>query len=431
MRKVSSWGRLSALPHDVVELADRASIGTALASAGRPAIAFGLGRSYGDACLNPDGTLLDTHRLDRLISFDPATGRLVCEAGAVLRDIQRLMTRRGWSLPVIPGTQLVTVGGAIANDVHGKNHHTTGTFADHVVSLTLVRSDGEVIVCGPDTRRDWFAATAGGIGLTGLIVQAELQLKPSRGPWVDAEIVPYTGLDAFFELSESSHATWEHTVSWIDCTVPGLRGLFLRAREAADQSRPLPRGRALAMPLTPPLSLVNRLSLKPLNAGYYALNSRHKGVRLLHQEQFLFPLDGIGEWNRMYGPRGFYQYQSVVPFAAAREATAEMLQAIAGSGEGSVLAVLKTFGERTPPGLLSFVMPGVTLALDFANRPAAAALFARLDDIVRAAGGRLYLAKDARMSRSLFEATYPNALQFQRYCDPGMSSAMSRRLMGR
>lgn len=184
------------------------------------------------------------------------------------------------------------------------------------------------------------------------------------------------------------------------------------------------------MPITPPISLVNRLTLRPLNWAYHALNRRHKGPRILHQDEFLFPLDAILNWNRMYGPRGFYQYQSVVPRQAAREATAEMLQAIARSGEGSVLAVLKTFGERQPVGLLSFVQPGVTLALDFGNRSATSSLFERLDAIVRSAGGRIYLAKDARMPRELFEATYPRLEEFQRYRDPGMSSAMSRRLMG-
>ena len=184
------------------------------------------------------------------------------------------------------------------------------------------------------------------------------------------------------------------------------------------------------LPVTPPFSLINRLSLRPMNRVYYSLNSRHREARLLPQEQFLFPLDAIGGWNRLYGPNGFYQYQSVVPPDAAREATAAMLQAIAESGEGSVLAVLKTFGPRPASGLLSFVQPGVTLALDFSRRPATSRLFDRLDAIVAAAGGRLYLAKDARMPRSLFEASYSGLEQFLRYRDPGMSSAMSRRLMG-
>jgi len=235
MRRVSSWGRLSALPHEVIELGDRSRIAAEL-TRGRPGIAYGLGRSYGDACLNPDGVLWRTAGLDRFIRFDESSGRLACEAGVVLRDIQRLAIPRGWGLPVLPGTQFVTVGGAIANDVHGKNHHETGTFGDHVRSLRLLRTDGQEIVCGPAERRDWFAATVGGLGLTGLVVEAELQLRRVPGPWLDAETIAYSGLDEFFRLSEESHPAWEHAVSWIDCTSgDAVRGLFMRAKPAAGE----------------------------------------------------------------------------------------------------------------------------------------------------------------------------------------------------
>ena len=430
MKPVSSWGRLSALPHEVVELKDRDGVAAELVGH-RPGIAYGMGRSYGDACLNPDGVLWSTARLDRFIAFDAATGVLVCEAGVVLRDIQRLAIPRGWSLPVVPGTQLVTVGGAIANDVHGKNHHRVGTFGEHVRTLRLVRSDGETTDCGPDLEPQRFAATVGGLGLTGVITQAELQLRPVSGPWLEAETVTYSGLPEFFALADGSEADWEHTVSWIDCTSVGaLRGLFMRANPTERQGGPARRERQLRMPLTPPVSLVNGLTLRPFNSLYFALNKRRAGRRLVHFEPFLYPLDGILEWNRMYGPSGVFQYQSVVPRAAGREATQEMLDAIAKSGEGSFLAVLKTFGDRRPAGLMSFPQAGVTLSVDFRNSRATAALFERLDAIVRSAGGRIYLAKDARMPRELFEATYPNLTEFTRHRDPGASSAMSRRLTG-
>ena len=427
MRPVSSWGRLSASPHEVVELANRESVAHDIAARG-PGIAYGMGRSYGDSCLNPDGVLWTTTGLDRFIAFDAETGRLTCESGVLLRDIQHLAIPRGWMLPVVPGTQLVTVGGAIANDVHGKNHHQTGTFGDHVLGLRLVRTDGEVIDCGPELRREWFAATVGGIGLTGLIVQAELQLRRTVGPWLEAETVAYVGLDEFFRLSDTSHPEWEHTVSWIDCTsTVEARGLFMRAKPASGVDRPLPADRRFAMPLTPPFSLVNRLTLRPLNSLYYGLGRWRTGRHIVPYRPFLYPLDGILDWNRMYGPLGFFQYQCVVP---ERDAIREMLDAISRSGEGSVLAVLKTFGEQRPSGLLSFPMPGVTLALDFRNHARTTFLFERLDAIVAAAGGRLYLAKDARMKRPMFEATYPGLSAFAAYRDPGMSSAMSRRLMG-
>jgi FAD/FMN-containing dehydrogenase len=430
MRPVSSWGRLSADPHQVIDLTDRDRVAAELLRAGGAGIAHGLGKSYGDASLNPWGILWSTRGLDRLIAFDATTGRLTCETGVVLRDIQRLLIPRGWGLPVVPGTQLVTVGGAIANDVHGKNHHVVGTFGEHVRRLRLVRSDGETIECGPDLRPELFAATVGGLGLTGVIVEAELQLRPTQGPWLEAETLAFEGLDEFFALSDESEIDWEHTVSWIDCTSgPAVRGLFMRARQAPAGSG-IWRERRRRLPITPPVSLVNGLSLRPFNALYYNINRRRTGVRTVHHEPFLYPLDSILDWNRLYGPSGFFQYQSVVPSKAGLWATRDMLDAIQRAGQGSFLAVLKTFGPRAPAGLLSFPQPGVTLALDFRNSRALPALFARLDDIVCTAGGRLYAAKDARMPRALYEATYPNLAAFAKHRDPGMSSAMSRRLMG-
>lgn len=429
MRPVSSWGRLSALPHEVVSLNRHELVRQVAGGAG--GLAHGNGRSYGDVCLNPDGTLWHTIGLDRFIAFDPGTGRLVCEAGVLLRDIQRLMIPRGWILPVTPGTQLVTVGGAIANDVHGKNHHAAGSFGDHVRRIGLLRTDGQLIECGPRDQADWFAATVGGVGLTGVIVDAEIQLRRVAGPWLDTETVPYSSLDEFFRLSDESESGWEHTVSWVDCIAGGGRGLFMRANPADVGARPEPQGRKLTMPIVPPVSLVNSLSLRPFNTAYYHLKKWRAGRAIAHYETFFYPLDNLLEWNRMYGPKGFFQYQSVVPREVGQDATRAMLDAIARSGEGSFLAVLKTFGDRQPAGMLSFPQPGATLALDFPSRGARTLkLFERLDAIVREAGGRIYLAKDARVPRALFEAGYPRLGEFMKYRDPGISSGLSRRLMG-
>lgn len=432
MIPVSSWGRLTALAHQTVALNDPAGIADCLRQSALPGVAHGMGRSYGDVCLNPGGTLWITAGLDHLIAFDDVSGRLVCEAGVLLRDIQRLAIPRGWILPVTPGTQMVTVGGAIANDVHGKNHHVLGSFGDHLISLTLLRTDGQVLHCGPGELPDWFAATVGGLGLTGVIVQAEIQLRRVAGPWLDTETMAYAGLEAFFELADASEADWEHTVSWIDCLAGGQgRGLFMRANPVDAGPRPLPRARRLTMPFVPPVSLVNRLSLRPFNLAYFHLNQWKAGRALAHYESFFYPLDNLSQWNRMYGPRGFYQYQSVVPREAGLDAVREMLAAIAQSGDGSFLAVLKTFGNRQAPGMLSFARPGVTLALDFPNHgDRTHRLFERLDAIVQAAGGRIYAAKDARMPRALFESGYPRLAEFQKYRDPGISSGLSRRLMG-
>ena len=432
MKAVSSWGRLSAEPHHVFSARDLPALQQALRHSSNPGLAHGMGRSYGDACLNPGGTLWLTSGLDHFIAFNEDNGRLVCEAGVLLRDIQRLAVPRGWMLPVTPGTQLVTVGGAIANDVHGKNHHVLGSFGDHVLRLTLLRTNGETIECGPHERSDWFAATVGGVGLTGIITQAELQLRRTPGPWLDTETLAYANLDEFFQLADASEAHWEHTVSWIDCiSGGGGRGVFMRGNPVATAPRPLPTARQRTMPLVPPVSLVNRLSLRPFNVAYYHLKKWRAGRAIAHYEAFFYPLDNLLEWNRMYGPRGFFQYQSVVPRAVGRDAIQAMLREIARSGDGSFLAVLKTFGNRQPVGMLSFAQPGVTLALDFPNHGARTQrLFERLDAIVREAQGRIYLAKDARMPRELFEASYPRLPEFLPYRDPGISSGLSRRLMG-
>lgn len=430
MTKVSSWGRLSSEEHRVVPLVDRTLVVDALKKT-KPGISFGMGRSYGDACLNPGGTLWNTSGMSRLISFDQNLGRLVCEAGVLLQDIQRLMVPRGWMLPVTPGTQLITVGGAIANDVHGKNHHVFGSFGDHIRNLNLVRTDGEVIRCGPEERSDWFFATVGGIGLTGLIATVELQLRRVPGAWLQSETIPFSGLDEFFHLADASETEWEHTVAWIDCLAGEAgRGLFMRANHS-EASASLPKVRRLSMPLTPPMSLVNSWTLKPFNWAYYNATKRKAGRSTCHYESFFYPLDNVQNWNRMYGPSGFFQYQSVVPRSMGQAAIRDMLREIARSGQGSFLAVLKTFGDRAPSGMLSFPMPGVTLALDFPNRGAKTLeLFERLDAVVRRAKGRIYTAKDARMPRDMFESGYPRLGEFLQYRDPGISSGMSRRLIG-
>jgi FAD/FMN-containing dehydrogenase len=428
---VSSWGRLGRWEHEVRVLPDRSRV-TPLMKSERPGIAYGMGRSYGDVCLNPNGVLWSTVNLNRFIGFDESTGRLICEAGVLLRDIQQLFIPRGWMLPVTPGTQLITVGGAIANDVHGKNHHVAGSFGDHVLRIKLFRTEGAPMVCGPDLLPDWFSATVGGFGLTGVITEAEIQLQRIAGPWLETETLPYANLDDFFNLADDSEAGWEQTVSWFDCiSGGGGRGIFLRGNSRNVGEQPVRQGRKLVMPFVPPISLVNRLTLPAFNQAYFNLKKLRAGKGVSHYESFFYPLDNLLEWNRMYGPKGFFQYQSVVPREAGRDAVQSMLKVISRSGQGSFLAVLKTFGDRQSVGMMSFPQPGVTLALDFPNQgERTVKLFEGLDAIVRDAGVRIYIAKDARMPRDLFEAGYPRLSEFVQYRDPGISSGLSRRLMG-
>lgn len=430
MAAVSAWGRLSSLPHTLIPLANRHDLISSLNQTGL-GLAHGMGRSYGDVCLNPYGVLWQTTSLDRFIQFDANTGILECESGVLLRDIQNMSVARGWMLPVTPGTQLITVGGAIANDVHGKNHHRLGTFGNHVRALTLARTDGQFLECNHNQNGDWFAATVGGLGLTGVITKATLQLRRVAGAWLDTETLPYSNLSEFFQLADLSERDWEHTVSWIDCVSGRGRGIFMRGNPTEQLGEAFPTRPLHSMPFVPPISLVNSLSLRAFNFSYFQLKKKQAGHKLMHYIPFSYPLDNLLAWNKMYGPKGFYQYQSVVPRAVGQEAIHAMLQEISRSGEGSFLAVLKTFGDNPAVGMLSFPQQGVTLALDFPNHGVRTeALFARLDAIVREAKGRIYPAKDARMPRELFEAGYLRLNEFLPYRDEGISSALSRRLMG-
>lgn len=437
----SSWGRVLREAHEVVGLSSRHQT-LSLPASGASVLPFGNGRSYGDSNLNPGGALLLGGQLDRFIAFDPATGLLRCEGGVLLSSILKLVVPQGWFLPVTPGTQFVTVGGAIANDVHGKNHHATGSFGNHVTQLELLRSDGARRLCSLDQNADWFGATIGGLGLTGLITWAEIQLRRVANPYLDTESIRFHSLEEFFELSQASERDYEYTVSWIDCAFSGKRlgrGLFNRGNHAPAVldvdavPKGLPVGIATPsrrVPITPPISLINTLSLKSFNTLYFH-KQRHDVVRSLqHYRPFFYPLDALLEWNRIYGPKGFYQYQCVVPPKRALPATRALLEAIAASGMGSFLAVLKQFGTPASRGMLSFPEPGTTLALDFPNQgPKLHALFAQLDRIVLDAGGRLYPAKDGRMSAAVFKAGYPRWTEFASYVDPRFDSGFWRRVM--
>ncbi|WP_115562903.1 FAD-binding oxidoreductase [Xanthomonas arboricola] len=426
-----SWGRYPRADQTLIPINDRAA---SLPAFDGSALPRGNGRSYGDSCLNPDGALLCARGLDRFIAFDPATGVLYCEAGVTLADIIELALPQGWFLPVTPGTRYVTVAGAIANDVHGKNHHRTGNFGHHVRAFELLRSDGERRLCTPHNADGWFAATVGGLGLTGLITWAEIQLRRVTSPALETENIRFGSLDEFFALSAESADSHEYSVAWIDCLASGKargRGHFTRADHCTGlaQERPKSPGKSLSMPITPPMSLVNKVSLRPFNTLYYWRQPARRKRAVSHLLPFFYPLDGIRDWNRMYGPAGFLQYQCVLPPNASRDGVDALLAEIARSGSGSFLAVLKEFGNTPSLGMLSFPRPGTTLALDFPNTgPAVLKLLERLDRIVDEAGGALYPAKDARMTAHSFQSAYGRWREFGGYLDPRFSSGFWRRV---
>lgn len=435
-KRYQSWGRYPKVWQEALKIHWRHDPLPLERIGNKAFLPFGNGRSYGDVCLNDGGLLLDCRELNHFISFDNNTGLLCCEAGVLLSDILQLTVLRGWFLPVTPGTQFVTIGGAIANDVHGKNHHQAGTFGCHVRRFELLRSDGTRLLCSPDENTDFFKATIGGLGLTGVIIWAEIQLKSIKTSYITQEIIRYRTLQEFFSLARESDQTFEHTVSWIDCLAKGKqlgRGLFIRGNyaEQIEWNPPKLPKKCLTFPVDPPFTLINSLTLKLFNTLYYRKQWSNHVANLVHYEPFFYPLDKVYAWNRVYGSKGFFQYQCAVPTDTAEDAIREILERIAYAGVGSFLAVLKLFGDRPSPGLLSFPMPGATLALDFPNNSKKTLqLLDRLDDITREVGGRVNPSKDARMRPEDFQENYNNWRSMEAYIDPRISSSFWRRVTG-
>ncbi len=441
MTPVTNWGLYPIQQADVRSFADAAELQPLVTAGGGPAIARGLGRCYGDSALAP--RILSSRRADKFLAFDEQTGVLTCQAGVSLAEILDALAPRGWFLPVTPGTKFVTLGGAIAADVHGKNHHKEGNFGHHVLSMDVMRADGQVITCGPDREVEFFETTCGGMGLTGIILQATLRMRRIESAYIREEILPADHLDAVMKLFEQS-ADWTYSVAWIDCLARGAhlgRSILMRGEHATvAEAAPLLDGREpldfravqkMTVPFTLPGFVLNPLTVRAFNTCYHAAQSRHAGSRITTYDTFFYPLDAIGDWNRIYGKRGFTQYQAVFPTEHSRAGLQELLECISSSGQGSFLAVLKQFGPRT--GFISFPRAGYTLALDFPITLRNLQLFDELDEVVLRHGGRLYLAKDVRMSRRMFDLGYENADAFRarvRAWDPAgrFGSRQSQRL---
>jgi FAD/FMN-containing dehydrogenase len=395
---------------------------------------IGAGRSYGDVCLNNKNILLLARGLDRLLSFDSQAGILRCEAGVTLAEILDFAVPTGWFLPVTPGTKFVTVGGAIANDVHGKNHHVAGTFGRHVLRFGLSRSDGTQMECSSAQNPEWYSATIGGLGLTGLISWAEIQLKPIVSRKIEYQAVQFNGLQEFMALSEAD-SRCEYTVSWLDSTARGrdaMRGIFMCGdHDGNPEPRNVSSGAKYTVPIDLPTFALNRTTVGAFNSFFFHKQFRKRVTTIVDYEPFFYPLDTVLHWNRMYGKDGLLQFQCVVPPSGGLQAIGEMLTASANSGLASFLTVLKIFGNVQSPGMMSFPMPGITLTLDFPIRSNQSfSLVDRLGEITLAAKGRIYPAKDARMTPSQFQSFYPQYQDFSRYIDPKFSSSFWRRVNG-
>jgi len=384
---------------------------------------YGAGRSYGDSCLNEHGTLLYTYPLNHMIVFNPDTGILRCEAGITIKDILEVVMPKGWILAVMPGTQYVTIGGAIANDVHGKNHHRRGSFGCHLTQFELLRSDQTLHHCSRENNTDLFYATIGGLGLTGLILWAEIQLMPLSGAALDVSVTPFYHLEEYQALNAIFETTHEYTSAWLDSNTVG-RGIYFAANSTNEKSESPPK--SIKIPCYFPNATLNRYTIHGFNQLYFYQHTRRK-KKIQSIQKALFPLDSIIQWNLLYGKRGFLQYQCVVPSIQTVE---KLLSTVFMAGERPFLSVLKTFGDTVSGGLLSFPMPGITLAMDFPFRgKKTLTLLDTLDTIVMAVDGRLYPAKDARMSATAFSHYFPNTGLFKQYKDTGFSSSFWRRVM--
>ena len=405
------WGRY---PRHAAQLMQPQSVRDAIQQLGEhgPLLGRGMGRSYGDSALADK--LISTRQLNRLFSFDEQSGLLACAAGISLGELLDVFVPRGWFLPITPGTQFVSIGGAIASDVHGKNHHVHGCFSECVDSIELLLGDGSQVTCSRSERPELFHASCGGMGLTGLIVAATLRLLPIESAYIKQTTYKAANLEAVLQLFEA-HAAATYSVAWIDCLASGAalgRSLLMLGEHARDGQLVLPAKPRLSVPLDMPSFLLNRFSVQAFNELYYQRIRRHESKQRVSYESFFYPLDGLQQWNRLYGKQGFVQYQFVIPKAAGLEGMRAILERISASHRGSFLAVLKAFGAAND-NLLSFPMDGYTLALDFKLEAGLLTLLEELDRMVLAYGGRLYLAKDARMSEATFKQSQPNWQQFQ------------------
>ncbi|MGH7134629.1 MAG: FAD-binding protein [Pirellulales bacterium] len=437
---LAGWGNLAAESARVFRPERVSELRRTITASGDSLISRGLGRSYGDAAVHAEGVISHV-RLNRFLGFDEAEGIVECEAGVTFDELIRIGLPRGFFPAVTPGTKYVTVGGAIAADVHGKNHHVDGSFADCLIDFRLLTASGGLLHCSRTENPQAFWATLGGMGLTGAIVDARLRLRPVHSAYLTVDYRRTADLDESLEVFAAGDAGYGYSVAWIDCLARGgslgrsvlMRGNHTPASDLPSLANPLavaPRRRK-KVPCFLPGFVLNSWTVRAFNAAYYHRHGDRRAV--VDYDSFFYPLDAVDHCNRIYGRRGFFQYQAAFPHETSRAGLVALLESIAASRQASFLAVLKTFGPANE-GLLSFPIAGSTLAVDLPNTgPAVKDLLGRLDRIVLDHGGRVYLAKDVRLSRSTFEAMYPRADEFRRVkaeLDPDgrFNSTLARRL---
>lgn len=427
MKSYASWGNLQSPSHIPVIPGNQLNSLDNLKSENY--VVYGNGRSYGDVCLNADSGLIDTKYLDRFIGFNESNDLVSCQAGMRLNDLLKFLVPRHKFVNVSPGTAYVSIGGMIANDVHGKNHHVVGSFGNHIESLQLLRSDVGVITCSKQENSDLFYATIGGLGLTGMILSATLRLKKIKSACIDTKSIATHGITEMIELFNKPETDFEYTVAWLDLHSKQLNGIFSYGRHS-DDSQPCGKlQEPKKVKFTAPDWLLNRHTNSLFNQLYFAKNSRFSASKQIYQT-FFYPLDKLEDWNLLYGKRGFYQYQFVVPDSNFKEVFIELLTIMRKYQQLSYLTVLKKFGDIPSLGLMSFPRSGYTLAMDFPNSGASTLkMFEEFDEVIFSAGGALYPAKDARMSTTAFVKSFPKLEKFLNFWDKKFNSNFWRRVM--
>jgi decaprenylphospho-beta-D-ribofuranose 2-oxidase len=435
--KFTGWGR-----YPVVEGLEIRSEDLRASTVGA-SLSRGLGRSYGDSSLPAadDLPVVDTTMADRLLEFDPEEGILRAEAGLSLWRLNRLFLRRGWFVPVSPGTQFVTLGGMVASDVHGKNHHVDGCFGEHVRALKLRVADGRIVECSDEHEGELFRATLGGMGLTGHILEVEFPMRRIPSPWIWGESRRIPNLDAMIAGLKEAAATWPMTVGWVDCLARGEslgRGILMKGRWAEKEEAPdeaPPPKRRFRVPLQLPSFVLCRAGMKAFNLLYYYKHYQRVRRGIEHPDAFFYPLDALDDWNLIYGKRGFTQYQCVLPHADDNGPARRFLDLFTSAGGRAFLCVIKDCGPEGK-GMLSFPRPGISIAMDFPIHPRKTQPFVdRLNELVLAEGGRIYLTKDGFTRPEHFRAMEPRLEAFnavRRKWDPlgKLRSAQSVRLLG-
>lgn len=430
----SSWGLYPYYPQSVHHCQWRDELSTTftrIVGQHQSTLPYGNGRSYGDSCFADSDNVLVTRHLNKIISADWNTGHITCEPGITFEEIINIALPKGWFLPVTPGTKFVTLGGAIANDIHGKNHHHTGTLGCHIKQFCLIRSDQDELICSSQNNIPLFEATIGGLGLTGIIKWAEIQLIPINSSEIESTAIRFDSLEEFFTISKELDTQYEYSATWIDCLAKGSnlgKGVYFAGNHAKTNRLELKKKQNKTLPFTLPISAVNPVTLNIFNYLYFQKHHSAPSKTLSSYDDFFYPLDSILHWNRIYGRKGFQQYQCIIPEKNAFHGIKTILQLISDHQCGSFLAVLKRCGDIISPGLLSFPMPGISLALDFPQNNKLATLFSKLDDVIRETGGRLYPAKDAHMTGSDFTLSYPNWEKVETLRDPALHSRFWKRV---